>query len=101
MLFSAQEIRLVERATKAWLYKGVMISDEVAMIIAKDYGENIRRPDWDYSRYVEVAYDGMTNWDGLIGDIDRDLGILSSDFYDDVPDIRKLNALKRWAEGKK
>ncbi|MBQ6358461.1 MAG: hypothetical protein IJI97_05830 [Clostridia bacterium] len=101
MLFTTQEVRLVDRATKAWLYKGVTISDEVARLIAKDYGENIRRPDWDHSRFIELAYDGTTDLDSLIEDIDRELSILSSDFSDDVPEIRKLNALKTWAEGKK
>lgn len=101
MLFTPQEMRLMDRASRAWLYKGVMMSDEAAKLIAKDFGENIRRPDWDYSRFIEAAYDGATDWDGLISDIERELSILSSDFYDDVPDIRKLNALKNWAEGKK
>ena len=101
MLFTPQEMRLMDRASRAWLYRGVTMSDEAAHLIAKDFGENIRRPDWDYSRFIEAAYDGTTDWDELISDIERELSILSSDFYDDVPDIRKLNALKNWAEGKK
>ena len=32
MLFTPQEMRLMDRASRAWLYKGVMMSDEAAKL---------------------------------------------------------------------
>lgn len=92
----------MDRAIRAWMYKGVMISDQVGRLIAKEKGEECNCREWNYARFIDVAHGiPFSDWGGLIDDIDREMGILSSDFQEDLPDIRKLHALKEWAEGKK
>lgn len=104
MLFSREERLLIERQTKAWLYAGRLISNEVAELIAKDVIENLGHPDRDRSRFKEVAYSGEAfrmmreRRKALILNIEEELIGYSSDFCDDVPVIRNLNALKAWAE---
>jgi hypothetical protein len=120
MIFTSGELRLINRETLAWLYRGDVISDEVAHLIAKDYAENAGHPERDYSSFYVVTYgNNYPEWENLIADIGRELEILENlisairreleilpeEFCNGPeghdPEIRRLSALKIWAEEKK
>lgn len=99
---TAEERRLMERAIRGWLHKGAVISDEVAILLARGVCE-YSYTERDYGRSLGIIHDFSTfsDWDGLTKDIEREMGVLSSDFPEDVPQICKLCPLKEWTERKK